>query len=318
MILAAHAAHAVDDAHPVLFFFELYALPALLVLCRLGGVAIFGPILGSQAVPWRIRALLTVAIAGATAPLVIGQLGGDALSVARAVHRADEALGVTGASNAAGARGLLPSLPAIAILVGGEIAVGAVIGLIASIPLIAAQIGGLLCGQQLGLGFGRFYLPAMDDEGDALEQMCFLFALVLFIAVGGIEQMVLATAESYRWLAPGMLAAGSAGADAGATGGVETIARATDVVVGLLGGALELGLRVAAPVLAIVALESIALGFVGRTVPALNVLSVGFVIRIAAGIAVLALGVGVIRMAIDGFVDDALGAMRQWATGGAG
>jgi len=264
-------------------FFEFYALPALLVLCRLGGVAIFGPILGSASVPWRTRALLTVILAGACAPLVIGQLHDGATLAAIA----DLGLG------------------ALAVLVAGEIAIGAVIGLIASIPMVAAQIGGLLCGQQLGLGFGRFYLPSMDDEGDALEQMCFLLALALFMAAGGIEQMVLATAESFRWLAPGSL-------------GLATAAGATTVLVGLLGSALELGLRVAAPVLAIVALESIALGFVGRTVPALNVLSVGFALRIAAGLAVLALGIGVIRFAIDGFIDSSLTSLRLWATGGAG
>lgn len=265
-------------------FFELYALPALYVLCRLGGVAVFGPILGSQAVPMKARALLTVVLAGACAPLVIGLLD-------------------TGA--AAAPAGAFPGLATLAIVVGGEVAIGAVIGLMASIPLIAAQVGGLLCGQQLGLGFGRFYLPAMDDEGDALEQMCFLFALVLFISIGGLEQMVLAAVESYRWLAPGSLGTGA-------------VAGATELLVGLLGGALELGLRVAAPVLAIVALESVALGFVGRTLPALNVLSIGFALRIAAGVAVLALGVGVVGMAIDGFVDEALDVMRLWATGGAG
>lgn len=261
-------------------YFDTLAMPALMVLCRLGGVAIFGPILGSKAVPMKARALLTVALAGACAPLVIMPSNGTSL-----VSFAD--------------RGAIP------LLVAGEIAIGAVIGLLASIPLIAAQIGGLLCSQQLGLGFGRFYLPAMDDEGDALEQVFFLFALMLFISIGGIEQLVLAVAESYRWLPPASLSIG-------------TIAGATTVLVGLLGGALELGLRVAAPVLAIVALESIALGFVGRTMPALNVLSVGFALRIAAGIAIMALGVGVIRMAIDGFIDEALGSVRMWATGGAG
>jgi len=252
-------------------------LPMLLVLCRIGGIAIFGPLLGSPAIPLRIRALLSVALAAATGPIVLGQVQVP-----------------------------MPHDPWMLLpLVGGEIAIGAVIGLLASIPLVAMQIAGLLCGQQLGLGFGRFYLPAMDNEGDALEQMYFLLALVLFVSVGGIEQMVLAAAESYRWLPPGGF-------------GHESAVSASSMLVGLLGGAFELALRVAAPVLAIVALESIALGFVGRTVPAINVLSVGFPLRIATGVAVLAFGVGAVRMALDGFLDETLGLMRLWATGGAG
>lgn len=252
-------------------------LPLLLVLCRIGGIAIFGPLLGSPAIPMRLRALLCVALAAATGPIVLGQVH---VPVPHDPWR------------------LVP-------IVGAEIAIGAVIGLLASIPMIALQIGGLLCGQQLGLGFGRFYLPAMDDEGDALEQMYFLLALVLFVSVGGVEQMVLAAAESYRWLP-----AGGFGAAAATSAGV--------ALVGLLGGAFELALRVAAPVLAIVAIESIALGFVGRTVPAINILSVGFPLRVTAGVAVIAFGTGAVRMALDGFLETTLSTVRLWATGGAG
>ncbi|MBX3356142.1 MAG: flagellar biosynthetic protein FliR [Phycisphaeraceae bacterium] len=252
-------------------FFETWVVPAILVLCRLGGVAIFGPILGSPSVPWKVRVFLVVTLAGATLPLT-GLPG----------HAPEPGLGI----------------------LAGEIAIGAVIGLIASLPMVAAQLGGLLGSQQLGLGFGRFYLPSMDDEGDALEQLFYLFALMLFIAVGGIEQMVLAVAGSFAWIEPGLL-------------NTATVATAGGVVVGLLGAACELGLRVAAPILAVVALESIALGFVGRTMPAINVLSVGFALRVGVGLAILALGIGVIRMAMDGFIDETLALMRDWATGGA-
>lgn len=250
-------------------------LPMLLVLCRIGGIAIFGPLLGSPAIPMRIRALLAVALAGATAPIVLGTVS---VPLPSSVWM------------------LLP-------MVGAEIAIGAVIGLMASIPLAAMQMGGLLCGQQLGLGFGRFYLPAMDDEGDAMEQMYFMLALVLFVAVGGVEQMVLAAAESYRWIGPLGF-------------GVERAADAGSMILGLLGSGFELSLRVAAPVLAIVAIESVAMGFVGRTVPALNVLSVGFPLRIAAGVAVLCLGIGSVRMALDGFVEQMLDTMRHFCQGG--
>lgn len=285
-------------------FLELWIWPCMLVLCRLSGVAIFGPLLGSQAIPVKARALLAVVMAGACAPLVAGEAGNWGQPATTAAELGGWHQFPSSGAEVGGWHHFL-RFPQIVPILGVEIAIGAIIGLIASIPMVAAQIGGLLCGQQLGLGFGRFYLPATDSEGDALEQMCFLLALVLFIMVGGVEQVVLAVVDSYRWLPPLPLAHDGAG----------LFASASAVLVGLLGGALELGLRVAAPLLAIVALESIALGFVGRTLPAINVLSVGFALRIGVGLAVLALGVGVIRMAIDGFVDETLAALRTWATG---
>ena len=238
-----------------------HLVPATMVVARVSGLAIHGPVLSSPAIPMRIKGLLVAALGLAIYPSVAGSVGaGPGLSLGMAV-------------------------PFIAL----ELGLGAFIGLLASSPILAAQFGGLTMGQQIWLGFARFYNPALGDESDALEQILFFLALATFLALGGLESMVAATAASFASLPagdlPGLL-----------FGGGSTTAAA--VLTGALTSAFELGLRVAAPLLAIVCLETVVMGYLSRSVPQLNVLSVGFPVRIVVGLGVLVASLAAIDEAI--------------------
>jgi len=71
-------------------------------------------------------------------------------------------------------------------------------------------------------------------------------------------------------------------------------------ITGMLNAMFELGLRVAAPLLCLVFLETIAMGFVARTVPQLNILSLGFPLRILLGFFLL---IGVAALMFDSVAD---------------
>ena len=83
-------------------------------------------------------------------------------------------------------------------------------------------------------------------------------------------------------------------------------------VTGMMLAAFEVAIRVAAPVLAIIFLQSIAMGFVSRTVPQLNILSLGFPLRILVGFAVLIAGLAVIEEVGMQAIDDTLHAIMNW------
>src|SRR5262245_17308129 len=121
--------------------------PAMLVVFRISGLAVFGPVIGSPLVPMRVKALVVVALGIAVYPsLSHGSLANEHIEL---------------------------SIGSIAPLVVGEVCVGAVIGFLALLPMVAMQMGGLIMGQQMGLGFARVYNPAMNEEGDVLEQSLF-------------------------------------------------------------------------------------------------------------------------------------------------
>jgi len=243
-----------------------HIVPALMVVARVSGLAFHGPLLSSSAIPVRIKALLVVSLGLAVYPSVA--VTGD---LPREIT-----LGM--------------ALP----LVVAELGVGAFIGFCASMPLLAAQFAGLTMGQQIGLGFARFYNPAIGEESDALEQMLYFLALATFLSLGGIETMFAAVAGSFATLPAGAV-------PSLLTGGSETTALA--VFTGAMSAACELGLRVALPLLAIICLETVVMGYLSKSVPQLNVLSVGFPLRIMVGLLVIILSLAAIDEAlIDGTV----------------
>ena len=83
-----------------------------------------------------------------------------------------------------------------------------------------------------------------------------------------------------------------------------------DLVVGLLHGATALALKLSAPVQVTMLLTDVVLGFVGKTVPQLNVMSAGLPLRSLLGMLVLWLGLVLASRVIR---DEMLGAMETIA-----
>lgn len=175
---------------------------------------------------------------------------------------------------------------------GGEVMIGLVIGFGAALPLIAMQTAGQLMGQQLGLGIAEVLDPGSDETSETLGRLLFLVALMIFLLMDGHHALLSVLIGSFRRVP---------------LGGYAPDGEVLAIVIGLLTSMLELAVRVAAPLLCLVFLEAIALGFVARTVPQLNILTAGFPLRIILGLALIALAMGAMT---DAFI----GSMRQTLT----
>lgn len=244
---------------------------ALLVIFRIGGLAIFAPVFGSSTIPVRVRVFLAFLVGLAAYPVVPTD------HIVRPDIRID--------------------LWMLAGMAATELCIGLVIGFVASLPLLALETGGLIMGQQMGLGFARFYNPAVDDEADIVGQLLFFMALAAFLRMGGHEWMMLAVLHSFERIQ---------------IGGFAPDLSLIDLVVGVIHSSLELALRVAAPMLGLVFLETIAMGFLSKTVPQLNVLSLGFPIRIIMGIGAVAAGLVVINDVSNSSINEMGTAVMNW------
>ncbi|MCZ6836559.1 MAG: flagellar biosynthetic protein FliR [Planctomycetota bacterium] len=245
--------------------------PAMMVIFRIGGLTIFGPVLGSKIVPVRMKVMLSFIIGVAVYPM---------LSSAALVGMPAE-------------MNLFQLAPMIIL----ELLIGLAIGYAASMPLTAMQTGGLIMGQQMGLGFARFFNPAIDDEADVLGQVLFFMALATFLVIGGHEYMLLAVLRSFEHVP---------------LGGFTLDVSLVDLILGLLMASFEFAMRVAMPLLAIVFIESVAMGFISKTVPQLNILSLGFPIRILAGFAIVAFGLAVMHDILLDEFNDTLTTIFDW------
>lgn len=244
---------------------------ALLVIFRISGLMVFGPVLASSVVPVRMRVALAFLLGLAFYPLLVQS------------HPEWVAIPLD----------LWSLLPLVLM----EITLGAAVGFIATLPLMAAQAGGLIMGQQMGLGFAQLYNPALEDEGDLVGQILFFMVLVGFIAIGGLEAMAMAVLRSFDHIA---------------LGGFAPDGTLILFLTGIVGAAFETALRVAAPLLALIFLETIALGFVSKSVPQLNILSLGFPLRILAGMFIIGSGLAIIDDVLIEEVDRVLHSLFTW------
>ncbi len=172
----------------------------------------------------------------------------------------------------------LPRTPAgLARLSLGEFSVGFALGLGVLAVLAGLRLAGELIDQQIGTALGEVFNPMLGGSAATSGQLLGLLGTAVLITLPGVNghlRLFGTLLDTFRMLPPG---AGWVSGEAWRT------------LAELAGAGVGLGLRVAAPTLAVMSLMSVTVGFLGRTVPQINVMSVGFPMRAAAGMFVLAL-----------------------------
>lgn len=178
---------------------------------------------------------------------------------------------------------MVMDLPTIGIIMFSELLIGISIGLIASMPLVAVQMAGFLMGYQMGLSLAQTYNPEMEGNDGVINQLLFTMGIAVYISAGGIDMILVALLGSFENVPTGAFGADDV---------------PIDMIVGLINSGIELAMRLAAPVLAVIVLSLISMGFVMKTMPQINILSVGFAAKIMAGLTILMVSLGAINAVI--------------------
>jgi len=263
-----------------------HVAPFMLVLFRLSGVLVFAPLLSSALVPARVRMLICIMFAVALYP-----------TLPAAMHRP-------------------PPMDIFALgpAVVAEVLVGLAIGLMAALPMFAVQLGGWIISAQGGLTVGMIYNPALDLEADIIGQALLYVAMIIFIGLGGLEILFITLAKTFASIPPGAVL-GLPGVDGtGGMGGAGIAAIAPlELFTALVASGFELGLRVSAPVLCIVLVETLVSAIVGKTMPQLNIMSIDYAVKLLLVFLTLIAAMATIAQAIGDDYADTLGLMMRWA-----
>lgn len=188
-------------------------------------------------------------------------------------------------------------LISLAPLIFSELLIGVAIGLIAGLPMVAIQMGGYVMGYQMGLSLAESYNPELDTNSSVLGQLLFYLSIFIYITVGGFETIFMILADSFHTINAGTMGSGDV---------------PLDMFVEVLSSGFELALRVASPIMAVVSMLLIAMGFIMKTMPQINIMSFGFSIQIIAGLAILMLTIGTIGMVAGDEIIYALESVNIW------
>lgn len=185
-------------------------------------------------------------------------------------------------------------------LIVSESMIGIVMGMFVLLPIVGMQMAGQIMGYQMGLGLAQAYNPELDIDADVPGQLLFFVIMGVFLAAGGLEAMFVALLRTFEHVP---------------AGGFDFARPPLEAYVGVLGAATELAVRVATPVIGLLMLIQVAMGFIMKTMPQINVLSVGFPLKVIAGIALFALSIWTMQEAGGDEIVRVTDAVIRWADG---
>jgi len=238
-----------------------------LVLVRTSALVMTVPVLGGTGVPSQVRVLLSMALALLVTP---AQLGGQ-LS--------------------------MPStLLGYVITLGCETLLGLVLGLGVMIILSGVQLAGQIIGQLGGMSLAEVLNPDLDTDVPLLSQVLNMFALAIFVTIGGHRLVLGGLLDTFIAMPAG-------------TG--TPLASFSETLVTLVAQSCELGIRIAAPCTVALLLANVVLGLITRTLPQLNVLSFGFGLGALVTFAALSVSLGTVAWVLQAEIDQAWQLMRE-------
>jgi flagellar biosynthetic protein FliR len=158
------------------------------------------------------------------------------------------------------------------LLAAKEVIIGLVIGYVANLLFIAVQMAGEMQDTQAGFGLAGVVDPNMSQQSAIFGQFQMILIWLIFLVVNGHHLVLVAVADSFHALPPGMFTLSS---------------ELAPEMFGLATRLLVIALRLAAPIIAAMLLADIALGLMQKTSPQFNLFAVGFPAKIALSIVVM-------------------------------
>jgi flagellar biosynthetic protein FliR len=216
----------------------------ILVIARVSGMIVAAPLFGMSGVPNSIRVGFAVTLAFLMLP-GLGQTAGLAIP---------------------------KDLPSLAFVMGQEILVGVLLGFVANLLFQAVRVAGDLISMQTGLSMANMLDPVSHQQTPVLAQVYFYLAMLLFLSLNVHHWLLVALDKSFQLLPVGQLL------------NIHRWGLLTERVTAMTAEVFLLAVMVALPVVGTLLVVEIAMAFMAKAMPQMNVFIVGLPLKIVAGL----------------------------------
>ncbi len=176
------------------------------------------------------------------------------------------------------------SLLELSFGVAGELLIGISMGFLVHLVFTGVEFGAEMISYQMGFAMARLVDPMTDVSTTVLSQFYTLLATLFYVLMNGHILLIRSIAQTFQSIP--------------LLSGINS-----DVIlhslVSLLSESFKLGIRIAGPALVALFLSSLAMGFISRTMPQLNILAAGFPIRIILSLVLLIASLGMVMMVFE-------------------
>jgi flagellar biosynthetic protein FliR len=157
---------------------------------------------------------------------------------------------------------------------GGEFMLGLGIGFVVRLFVAVAEMAADYIAPMMGIGAAQLFDPQTKSMQNVLSTVLRNFAILLAL-IAGLHRVVLAGVMASFKVVP--------------VGTLTNPALETPVILAMTTEALATGVRIAIPFIAILFMTQVALAFISRAAPAMQIFSIGFAVTMATGALVMVL-----------------------------
>ncbi|MGS0764274.1 flagellar biosynthetic protein FliR [Syntrophomonas curvata] len=150
-----------------------------------------------------------------------------------------------------------------------EILIGYTIGFVAYMVFGAIQLAGQIMDMQMGFGIVNVVDPQSGTQIPLMGNLTQTVALLLYLAIDGHHYLFQALVQSYKVI-PVL--------------GLSLNGKVTDLIIQVSVYMFIIAVKISAPIIIAIMTADIAMGFVARTVPQMNVFIVGLPLKILVGL----------------------------------
>lgn len=169
-----------------------------------------------------------------------------------------------------------------------EVVVGVLLGFILRMFFFSISIMGEIVSVSMGLGSAQLFNPILGTQSHVIEQFQMMLATLLFLTIQGHHFMIMGLSQSFEILPIGIV-------------GLKTTGFAN--LAGITKDVIEMGLRLAGPIMVSIFVANIAMGILGRTVPQINVMVTSLPVQILMGVFILILTMPLFFSEMNHFLD---------------
>ena len=222
----------------------------LLMVIRIAGLFIAAPLFSQRAVPIMVTAWMAVMIAFIVAPFHLQHI---APSVVLMVH----------------------DIWGFAWLAVQEFVIGSILGFVASLAFTGIEMAGTIVTQQMGLAMVQALNPFFNTQTQGLGQFYFVLAAFVFFSMNVHHSLIIAVTKSFEWMPVAH----------GLSHGPELVGRL--LAMGSL--LFTMALTFTLPILGTLLVVEVALAYVSKVMPQMNVFMVSLPLKVTVGFLLIAM-----------------------------